>query len=102
MSDKIKLYYCLAINKNAYRYSTCGREANKTLRSIRIPDINNIPEWLNEFALSSYSSLNQSLNNKKVKVHIDKWKPFKYEQLFYIERGKGPRKQDLIVGGKRP
>ena len=37
MSFNEKLFYCMCIQKNAYRYSY-GRQANKTLKDIMIPD----------------------------------------------------------------
>jgi len=38
-----KLYYCMCIKANAYKYNY-GRQANKTLRDIEIPD--SVPEWV--------------------------------------------------------
>ena len=38
MSLAEKLYYCMCIKANAYRYSY-GRQANKTLSDIELPDI---------------------------------------------------------------
>ena len=38
-----KLYYCMCIKANAYKYNY-GRQANKTLRDIEIPEI--VPEWV--------------------------------------------------------
>lgn len=46
MSDDHKLYYCACIRSNRYRYSY-GRQANKTLRELLIPDFNEIPKWIN-------------------------------------------------------
>jgi len=37
-----KLYYCMCIRANAYKYNY-GRQANKTLKDIEIPDA--VPEW---------------------------------------------------------
>ena len=38
-----KLYYCMCIKANAYKYNY-GRQANKTLKDIEIPD--SVPEWV--------------------------------------------------------
>jgi hypothetical protein len=43
MSLREKLFYCLCIKANQYRYSY-GRQANRTLKSLILPD--NIPEWV--------------------------------------------------------
>jgi hypothetical protein len=45
MSLDVKLYYCLCIEANQFRYSTFGREANRTLRNVLVPDPNDIPPW---------------------------------------------------------
>lgn len=44
MSFGEKLFYCLAIKHNKFRYSTFGREANRTLRELPVPDIASIPQ----------------------------------------------------------
>ena len=36
MSDAVKLYYCMCLRKNKYRYSY-GRQANETLKDLQIP-----------------------------------------------------------------
>ena len=38
-----KLYYCMCIKANAYKYNY-GRQANKTLKDIEVPD--NVPSWV--------------------------------------------------------
>ncbi len=45
MSLEIKLYYCLCIEANRFRYSTFGREANRTLQSLLLPAMTDIPDW---------------------------------------------------------
>lgn len=47
MSDSEKLYYCACIRANRYRYSY-GRQANKTLKELLIPDLQFIPSWVND------------------------------------------------------
>ena len=47
MSLDVKLYYCLCIEANRFRYSTYGREANRTLHTIQVPALDNIPSWVN-------------------------------------------------------
>lgn len=46
MSDEVKLYYCMCIEANRFRYSTFGREANRTLKTIVVPGLNAIPDWV--------------------------------------------------------
>ena len=47
MSLDVKLYYCLCIEANRFRYSTYGREANRTLHTIEVPALDHIPSWVN-------------------------------------------------------
>ena len=47
MSLDVKLYYCLCIEANRFRYSTYGREANRTLHTIEVPALDQIPSWVN-------------------------------------------------------
>jgi len=42
-----KLYYCACIRANKYRYNY-GRQANRTLKDLPIPDIDEIPEWVHK------------------------------------------------------
>jgi hypothetical protein len=51
MTFREKLFYCLCISKNRFRYSTFGREANRTLKNLELPD--KIPEWVNSKELLS-------------------------------------------------
>ena len=45
MSLSEKIFYCLCIRQNMYRYNF-GRQANKTLKDLELPD--KIPEFVNE------------------------------------------------------
>jgi hypothetical protein len=42
-----KLFYCLCMRANKYRYNY-GRQANRTLKDIMLPSINDIPDWVND------------------------------------------------------
>jgi hypothetical protein len=46
MSFEEKIFYCLCISKNRFRYSAFGREANRTLKDLEIPD--KIPDFVNK------------------------------------------------------
>lgn len=45
MSLEQKLYYCMCIRANKYRYNY-GRQANRTLREIMVPTMDEIPDWV--------------------------------------------------------
>lgn len=63
MTLDIKLYFCLCIEANRFRYSTFGREANRTLNSLLIPDLESIPEWVNGIADKSFNEIREDLSN---------------------------------------
>lgn len=46
MSFAEKLYICLCIRANRFRYGAFGREANRTLRTLRIPSSSQFPNWV--------------------------------------------------------
>ncbi len=45
MTLEQKLYYCMCIRANKYRYNY-GRQANRTLREIMVPAMDEIPDWV--------------------------------------------------------
>lgn len=97
MSDVQKLYYCSCIRANKYRYNY-GRQANKTLKDILIPDFSEIPEFIKCHTLPDYSDMILPAKKGVFEIDVSKWKPFRYNELFVIERGTGPRKQDISLG----
>lgn len=62
MSFDVKLYYCLCIEANRFRYSTFGREANRTLKTLLLPDIDSIPKWVNDVSKEALNSLKEDLS----------------------------------------
>jgi hypothetical protein len=46
MSVEQKLFFCMCIRANKFRFNY-GRQANKTLRELPIPDITEVPDWVN-------------------------------------------------------
>lgn len=61
MSFDSKMYYCLCIEANRFRYSTFGREANRTLKTLLVPEIS--PEWVEGVANKSLSEIKGDLMN---------------------------------------
>lgn len=44
MSVEQKLFFCMCIRANKFRFNY-GRQANKTLKELLIPDITEVPKW---------------------------------------------------------
>lgn len=62
MSLEEKFYYCLCIEANRFRYSTYGREANRTLKNIMVPKLEFVPSWVNGLAATAVQELNRDLS----------------------------------------
>ena len=95
-----KLIYCSFIKANQYRYSY-GRQANKTLKGILIPSTLDVANIAEKISIPN-KPLSESIFKKKtnIKLNFNEWKPFRYEEIFFIERGVGPRKNTLTDDGE--
>lgn len=100
MSFAMKLYYCKAIEANRYRYTTHGREANSTLDRLLVPTIEEAQKVLSKNQTPEVND--KPIKKKREELNLSNWKWFKYDELFDIERGKGPRKMDLDGSGSTP
>ena len=62
------LYYCTAIELNKYRYNY-GRQANKTLKNIRVPSLDSIPNFIMK---NRYQAFSEKLFNimESLKTHV--------------------------------
>lgn len=91
LTDLQKKFYCYAIEHNRFRYTSHGREANKTLNDLLVPSIDSIPSWVNTTKIKIPN--NQAVLNKKFELNATKWKYFVYSDIFDIKKGKVPRNQ---------
>ena len=86
LNDLEMLYYCMCIRANKYRYNY-GRQANRTLRDLLVPDISEIPKYIYNYKIELPNN-NPILENNKIKLDVMSWKTFVYNEIFYIKRGK--------------
>jgi hypothetical protein len=96
LSEKQKLFYCLCIRANKYRYSY-GRQANKTLGDILIPSINEIPNWINNIIVPNIPSKNTVINERII-YNTNNWRWFQYSDIFNIIKGKRLTKDNQVGG----
>jgi len=93
MSLQEKLYYCMCIKANAYRYGY-GRQANRTLKDIELPD--NIPKWV---CNTSIKPIDTKIKQRCISpFRIDTWKEFLLGDLFTFHKGCRLTKQDMVDG----
>ena len=101
LSKEQMLYYAYVIENNKYRFNY-GRQANKTLKSILIPDILEIPKFVNQISVSDYKFEQESILNKKLELHTDNWNWFRYDEIFDIRKGFYNKKPDENEKGEIP
>ncbi|MEM1403116.1 MAG: restriction endonuclease subunit S [Pseudomonadota bacterium] len=56
MNSIVKLYYCACIRANKYRFSY-GRQANKTLKNLLVPNLKDIPDWVSKDTVTKQITL---------------------------------------------
>jgi len=93
MSLQEKLYWCMCIKANGYKY-TYGRQANKTLKDIELPD--DIPKWVHTVSIAPYTTANA--NSVLPLLGVVNWREFELGQLFTFVKGKRLRKEDMLDG----
>ena len=82
MSLSEKLFYCLCLRENAYKFSY-GRQANKTLKLLKLPDT--IPSWVYKNKMNDLIEIKEShIKNKKFVLNSKDWKKFKISELFML------------------
>ena len=65
ISDQEKIYYCVCLRANKYRFNY-GRQANRTLKDILIPSLNEIPSWVKQLDLAR---LEEDISNIRELIH---------------------------------
>ena len=83
MSFNEKLFYCMCIQNNAYRYSY-GRQANKTLDNLEIPS--SVPSWVNTAVINS-DKIKSSIEPENLDVDTSSWKWFNLVSYFNMFSG---------------
>ncbi len=100
MTFQERIYYCMCIKRNNIRYTAHGREANRTLKKLNVPE--NVPEWVYDMPDSYEGELSKCFSETNISLSDRKWASFRYDSLFDIEIGKGARKTELDEDGNTP
>ncbi len=96
MSFRQKVFYCCAIARNRFRYTSHGREANKTLYNLLVPD--DIPGWVGSIEIPEISGKPASLENRN--LFESDWKWFRIAELFDVSGSKTTPLADLEERGE--
>ena len=95
-----KVYYCMCIRHNRFRYSAFGREANRTIASILVPEVNDIPEWVGGAEVPDVAGMARALQegSNVTLPPIGEWRCYRLEELFEFEKGKRLTRADMSEG----
>ncbi len=96
MSFNEKVYYCVAISQNRFRYTSHGREANKTFDDILVPPFSALPNWVNGVSIPSPDKAAVCAND--IALDFESWKDFRYDQIFDIKKGRRLTKAKMVSG----
>lgn len=99
LTDSQKLYYCACIRANKYRYSY-GRQANRTLKYLKVPHFDDFPSWVNNADLSRFNNADASSSSKVIPVlnNVKFWGLFTLNELFDLKKGKRLTKANMTAG----
>ena len=97
LTDGQKLFYCMCIKANAFRYSY-GRQANRTLREIFVPALIDIPDFVENASTDLFEGAQSPAIPVSTSLDTSGWKPFVLAKLFEIKKGKRLTKADMRPG----
>jgi len=100
LQDVEMLYFTLLVRQNKYRFVYGRQITPDRLGNISIPST--LPQWLKDVNIADTSKLKEPYWKKSIELNEEKWRWFVYDDLFEIERGKGPRKNQLNGTGDTP
>lgn len=86
MSLGEKIFYCKCISINRFKYSAFGREANKTLKFLKVPE--EIPDWVKEYTAENFAELKKPFSDETISLESVKMGSFAYSDLFDVKKGK--------------
>lgn len=93
-----KLYVCLLIRHNRWRYSAFGREANRTLKDLLIPTMSEFPDWIAAYDEATIDGMDSRDVEERIELHPDEWKWFRYEDIFILKKGRRLTKANMKPG----
>jgi len=83
------LFYCLCIKANRFRYSY-GRQANKTLGSLLVPSVADIPAWVANADVNLFVGRDLPARPSVAvpQLRFDAWRLFRLQDLFKLRKGR--------------
>jgi|ERR1017187_7824250 hypothetical protein len=94
-----KLFVCLCIRHNRFRYSAFGREANRTLKQLVVLEPAEFPDLEQEARTAVDGLAAPMIDNVAVPtLKSAAWKSFELQELFDIKKGKRLTKANMERG----
>lgn len=94
MTLRQKMYYATAIAANRKFFSYGRKMKGMRLATIEVPDISEIPAWIETVELSDLNVGKAKSKKEVVLPPVSEWKEFKFPELFDVQRGKGRTLRD--------
>ena len=95
MTDLELLFYCYCIKSNKYKYNY-GRQANRTLKDLLVPD--KMPIEIGLVGVNATNVPDSSCMGQPLFLEKCEFEPFKIKDIFEIKKGKRLTKEDFEVG----
>lgn len=83
MTDIEKWFYCYILRENRFKFSAFGREVNKYIQDIEVPD--EIPDWIYSMEIRIPETKNSG-NNYEL-IDTLNWEYFEIPKLFKVRAG---------------
>jgi len=99
MTLAVRLYYARCIKHNAFRYTAFGREANRTLGTLELPET--VPAWVETTPIPTHEGLARAAAPNLPLGDIELWPEFRLGDLFDIRKGRRLTKADRTAGATR-
>lgn len=105
ISRSVRMYYAACLRANQYRFNY-GRNANRSLSSLLVPALSEVPGWVGEASTEKPGSLWHDLKTSQVQLAAPStelmptsaWLPFTLDQLFEVKKGKRLTKDEMTPG----
>ena len=96
MTFNEKVFYCLSIDRNRFRYTSHGREANKTFDTIVVPKPTTIPQWIHDSDVKIPDD--HCVRNRDISLDVSSWRSFQLSKYFEIKKGRRITKANMKEG----
>lgn len=96
MSDEQMIFLTLLINQDRYRYMYGRQVTPKRIGNIEIPEF---PKYINNYKIPNVKTIEKPLKRTSLSLSGLKWKLFRLDSIFIVERGKCGSAEKLLEKG---